>query len=217
MSNEIAIEEGSPRVSRHALFGQFIGKKVTGLQQRYLNKDPRAHADLARLRRTVGRSVGSDAESWPIVFDQFPQTLMGRGDEPSRWETAAHLALGLFAQHMQSATRPMHVAGLGLGHAIGRLCNPADGDSREKPVMRRFQALGTALSLDETVYHARGLIQQLRAEEISLDYARLARDLVDLQNPQAADSVRLRWARDLYRIEPKATENASSEETQESA
>lgn len=198
-------------VSRHSLFAEFIGKKVVGLQERYLRDDPRARADLARLRRTVSRPVGADADSWPVVFEQFPPQLIGRGDDPSRWESAAHIALGLFAQHMQSANRPMHVAGWGMGRAIRRLANPSDAESREKPVMRRFQALGTASHLTEAVHHARGMIQQLRAEEIPLDYVRLARDLVDLQNPRTADAVRLRWARDLYRTDRFAPNTSAAE------
>jgi|LSQX01.3.fsa_nt_gb CRISPR system Cascade subunit CasB len=205
------VRAGAQQVSRHSLFADYIGKKIVALQERYLRDDPRARADLARLRRTVSRPVGADADSWPIVFERFPPQLMGRGDDPSRWESAAHIAFGLFAQHMQSAKRPMHVAGWGLGRAIRRLANPLDAESREKPVMRRFQALGTASHLTEAVHHARGMIQQLRAEEIPLDYVRLARDLVDLQNPRAADAVRLRWARDLYRTD-QVTSNPSAAE-----
>lgn len=193
-------------MSKYAVFGDFIGRKITQIQERFLADDPRARGDLARLRRTIGKPVGADAETWPVVFKGFPNVLLGRGDAPSPYETAAHLALGLFAQHMQSASRPMHRPGMGLGRAVRQLANPADSESREKPVMRRFQALGTASSLSEAVYHARSMIQQLRGEEIALDYVRLAQDFVDLQNPRTADAVRLRWARDLYRTDSAAAE-----------
>lgn len=207
---------GGP-VSRRALFGEYIGKKVVQLQRRYLDDDPRARGDLARLRRTVGRAVGADADSWSVIFEQFPGPLMGHGDSPSRWETAAHITFGLFATHMQSATRSLHVAGWGIGRAVRELARPDDPDTREQPVMRRFRALGTSSNLTETVQHARGLIQQFRAAEIPLDYVRLARDLVDLQNPHRADAVRLRWARDLYRIGPTGARSSATEAPQETA
>lgn len=197
---------------KYALFREFIGKKVAQLQERFLDDDPRARSDLARLRRTVGKPVGSDAETWPVLFEHLPDALAGRGDAPSRWETATQITLGLFAHHMQSARRPMHLPGLGLGRAVRQLANPVDAESREKPVMRRFQALGTASSLSEAVHHARSMVQQLRSEEIPLDYVRLAQDFVDLQDPRTADAVRLRWARDLYRIEQAAPSAATATE-----
>ena len=207
---------GSP-LSRHALFGEYVAKKVVQLQRRYLGDDSRARGDLARLRRTVGRSIGADADSWSVVFEQFPEVLMGRGDSPSRWETAAPITFGLFAVHMQSATGSQHVAGWGIGRAVRELAGPDEPDTREQPVMRRFRALGTSSDLAEAVQHARGLIQQFRAAEIPLDYVRLARDLVDLQHPRSADAVRLRWARDLYRIGPTGAKSSATEAAQEPA
>lgn len=208
--------QGVDWTSRYGMFGEFIGKRVTQLQARFFDCDPRARADLARLRRAVGRPIASDIDSWALVFERFPEALLGRSDAPTRWETAAHITLGLFAVHIQSASGPMHVKGWGMGRAIHKLANPTDAEAREKPVMRRFRMLATATDLNEAVHHGRGMVQQFRAAEIPLDYVRLSRDLVDLQSPRSAETVRLRWARDLYR-KHETNDRPASEETQEQA
>jgi len=183
--------------------GKFVSRRTGDLQRDYLRDKSSARGALAQLRRTVGHPVGSDPVAWAIVFDGFPEALVGRTDEPSRAERAAYAALGLFAVHMQSATREVHRPGVGLGVAVRQLASPSDGADRDKPVMRRFQALGTADVFEEALHHARGLIQQFRhppegRPPIALDYGLLAEDLADLQNPARRDAARLRWARDLY-------------------
>lgn len=194
--------DGWRRLPRTEL-GRFVSRRAAELQRAYLDGSPAAKGALARLRRTVGRPSGADPAAWEVVYVDFPEDLVGHGDAPSREEVAAHEALGLLAVHLQSAGQPVHVPGVGLGQAVRRLASPSDGASREKPVMRRFQALGTAEVLDEALHHARGLVQQFRhppgsTVPIGLDYGLLAEDLVDLQQPRRRDAVRLRWARDLY-------------------
>ncbi|GAA2181670.1 type I-E CRISPR-associated protein Cse2/CasB [Brooklawnia cerclae] len=196
------------------LLAAYVGRRATQLQSRYLAQDPRARADLARLRRAVGRSPGSDPAAWDVIFRDFPPELMGRNDAPSPAELAVNAALCLFGVHLQSADKPMHVQDQGLGRAVRLLSRPEDTETFSAPTMRRFHALGTATSLVEVLHHARGLIQQFRAGGIGLDYGRLADDFYWLQRPASADNVRLRWARDLYRIDPQ-TENSPEKEISE--
>jgi CRISPR system Cascade subunit CasB len=115
----------------------------------------------------------------------------------------------LYALHQQSKTTAMHEAavagraGNSLGTAVARLLRTADDPSRRRDpdrvasLRRRFNALVTASTTAELVHHLRGLVQQLRAHDISLGYGRLAADLVAFQNPNRVDVVRRRWARDL--------------------
>jgi len=185
------------------------------LQTRYLRSEASGKAALAQLRNGIRRRLGEDPVVWAIVFDGFPEELMGREDEPNQFEIAAHAALVLFAVHMQSARDPMHVTGVGLGRAIRRLARSQVEDDPSTPVMRRFHALGTSTDLPETLHHARGLTQQLRAAGIGLDYGRLAEDFVGLQFPDRADGIRLRWARDLYRLDPMSEDNHSTDTEEE--
>lgn len=184
---------------RGRILAAHVGRKVGALQATYLAEASSANASLARLRRAVNRRPGADPEVWQETFDGFPPALMGAGDEPSRFEFAAHAAITLYAIHQQSQRLPMHQQGFGIGGAARRLGVATDSIDA---VLRRFQTLGTATSFDETVYHARALLTQLRGARIPLDYARFAVDLANIQDGRRADAVRLSWGRDYYRIGP---------------
>lgn len=187
--------------------GAQIRAHVTGhvgqLQSRYLAKDPRARAVLAELRRASPSSDQGTLQALTLGFKDVPESLIGQGDEPTRAEKAIATALSLYAVHQQSLTEGAHRSGQGLGKAVRSLANPADAESREKPVMRRFNALATAANTNEALHHLRGLVQQFRAEKIPLDYGQLAEDLYWLQGPAGRTRVRLRWARDLARLDAK--------------
>ncbi|WP_165497147.1 type I-E CRISPR-associated protein Cse2/CasB [Rhodococcus sp. ABRD24] len=184
---------------RHRDLAAHVGRRVGALQSAYLADSSSANASLARLRRAVNRQPGSDPAVWQETFDGFPTSLVGAGDEPSRFEYATHAAITLFAIHQQSQRLPMHQHGFGIGGAARRLGIATDSS---EAVLRRFQTLGTSTTFDETVYHARALVTQLRAARIPLDYARFAVDLADVQDVRRADGVRLAWGRDYYRIGP---------------
>jgi len=86
----------------------------------------------------------------------------------------------------------------------------------EKPARRRFNAVMTASTFDEAVHHLRGLVTQLRAENVPLDYGMLADDLRTFQFPGGGDAVRRRWGRQYYQLRPetgdtKATRTAATQ------
>jgi len=186
---------------RKAAVGRFVEGRLQRLLGGAASGTSATRATLANLRGAVARDVGSVPEVWEITLDGAP----GRadGDEPTAEETAIHAALTLFAVHQQSRDEPMHRKGVGLGQAVRRLeaQGVAPGAGETSPVRRRFDALATAVSLTEARHHLRGLVDQMSAKWVSLDYAALAEDLFDLQFPQRAAAVRLRWARQYYRID----------------
>ena len=187
----------------------FTRARIEYLQNQYTTGNPAARADLARFRRAAGKPLGATPETWQVFSQGFPEELIGRGDAPSKAENAAYHAITLYALHQQSKTdKNMHfaskdednrlIASPGLGDAIRQLANPANPDE-SKAIMRRFTAITTAQTFDALVYHLRGLIKLFRTENIALDYGRLASDLYELQFAESAKSVRLNWARQLYR------------------
>ncbi len=186
----------APRTDRDDALESFVVTRVLALQRSYLAGESGGVGSLARLRRAVTSSPGADPQVWGDVLDGMPVELLGRGDEPSPHERAAHAAITVYAVHQQSQGQPMHRAGRSLGAAVRTL---GQGHASEEAVRRRFQALGTASSWAETLHHLRGLITQLRGAGIALDHGRLARDLRRLQQPGTADRVRLVWGRDYYR------------------
>lgn len=162
----------------------------------------RVRAQLANLRRGIGRKPGDLPELWGLLFAEMSEEMMSRSGEPTREEWAIYTALTLYAQHQQGKNireKSMHCredAGR-LGYAISRLVSSEE--ERER-IARRFNAFATAKDMQEVAYYLRGLIQLLRAEDIPLDYVRLARDLYEFQSPIFAPGVRLRWGQDFYRL-----------------
>lgn len=192
----------------------YVSAKVNRLQSGYLRQVPTAKADLAALRGTDPVRDDRILMAWESVFDDAPAELIGSGDTPTKPERVIVAGLHLYAVHQQSRTIPMHVQGAGLGTAIRKLANPSDAESREKPVMRRYHALSTATEFPEMMHHLRGLISQMRASNISLDYAQLSSDLYSLMDERTRTRVRLAWARDLTRrAKPEDADTTSAEAT----
>lgn len=147
-------------------------------------------AELARLRRGLGREAGTVPEMW-----EFYTTLTESGSVSSRlW--AEHVALSLFGAHSQSQDRPMHEEGRGFGAALGMLRRTERYLDRHSGLDRRFAAAATATSQTELSEHLRGLVSLLRSARptaIALDYTKLFWDLISYQNPDRWRATRRRW------------------------
>jgi CRISPR system Cascade subunit CasB len=190
------------------------------MQSDYRRGSSLARADLARLRRGVGKPPGDMPEIWGLTIAAVPDAIRwgpgerrhdARGQEkPSRTEQAAHAALTLFALHQQSMTGPAHVPGVPFGAVVRNLAKQSDRST--DAVTRRFMAVSTAQSMDEVLIHVRGLITQLRSAQRGFDYARFADDLVDLLTPGREVSARLAWGRDFYRVVDDAETSTTEEE-----
>jgi CRISPR system Cascade subunit CasB len=162
-------------------------------------------ANLARLRRGVGRVPGAVPELWELTLGGLPQELFGDEGNPSGAEWACYIALTLFALHQQghdAKAEPMNADGNSLGNAARALVSRGfshGNEDAENGVKRRFNAAATSQDTDELAHHLRGLVQMLRAAGVALDYPKLAADLLDFQNPARRDGVRLSWGQDYYR------------------
>jgi CRISPR system Cascade subunit CasB len=204
--------EGEPQRSRRPVraLGVHVRSVVNRLAHGYLADRPASVAALAKLRGALGKPLGAVPEvlQWTIAGLPEPDSGFLPVDEPSWAELSSHTAITLFAVHQQSIRdRRMNTEGRSIAAAAGLL--HARGVNADG-VTRRFEALGTAATWDETVRHARGLIRMLNAERIALDYGYLADDLFDLKRG-AGDQVRLRWGRDFYRSRLRSETDASSE------
>ncbi|WP_067904824.1 type I-E CRISPR-associated protein Cse2/CasB [Nocardia vaccinii] len=196
------------RAYRLAVLGRALDGQLKRLQAEFRQGTPSARADLARLRRGLGRPPGEMPEIWGLTIAVVPEEVRwGPGERrldehgqelASRTEQAAHAALTLFALHQQSMTGPAHVPGVRFGTAVRNLA--AHPERSTDAITRRFMAVSTAQSMDELLVHVRGLITQLRADQRGFDYARFADDLVDLLTPGREVGARLAWGRDFYRI-----------------
>lgn len=191
-----------------------VGRRIAALQRGVLDNQSSARATAAQLRKAITRPAGSDPAIWSVtaLYDD-PR---GLPDEPTREETAAHLALCMWAIHQQSRPTAMHVPDRPFARAVAELARRRGTDETD-PVRRRFDAVATAADLSETVHHLRGLVTQLRAEGLSIDYGRLAEDLVHLGHPGVRSNVLRRWGRE-YHARPAddtTTSPATNPTTQE--
>jgi CRISPR system Cascade subunit CasB len=180
----------------------FVKGKVESLMRKNPSDALTSHqrATLAKLRRGIGKSPGATPEVWEVTLSDLPEGLASKSGEPTKEEYAIHTALTLFALHQQARNEKMSVKGSSFGSAVSRLRN----DINDKAIKRRFDAVITAVSITEVTRHAQGLIQLLKASNISLDYPKFAQDLYWFQWPDSRDKVRLRWGQDFYRVrEPK--------------
>jgi CRISPR system Cascade subunit CasB len=181
----------------------FVRKKIAALDE----ESSWSRAMLAKLRRGTGKIPGSIPEIWEITIGDSPDDWQSRDGTPSYAENAVHAALTLYALHRQgkgeiandnARDENGNSSGKSFGSAVARLISP--DRSNEQAVKRRFDAVATASDFKELTHHARGLIQLLKANNITMDYPRFARDLHFYQIPGYADKVRLRWGEDFYRV-----------------
>ncbi len=167
------MSDSNKPISTGQLLAQFVGRTASSLSRRYAQDEPSAVRRLAQLRNALGQDPGTDLATWEIL-DSFPEELRGRGDDPSRYESAAMVSLALFAWHQQSR-RDVAMHQPGTQHTLGRALRVlAGGDTEpDKALTRRFVALGTSPTLDAALPQLRGLISQLRQARIPLDYGQL--------------------------------------------
>jgi len=195
-----------------------IGSTASYLQRNYLDRaETAAGADarriLAELRQSAARTFDADPLALQKVLMLLKPPLsddeLGRGDAPSPSELAAYNALTLFAQHMQSARKPVHTTECSFARACGRLQTLSESNS----IKPRFDAMQSARDETSRVLHLRSLVTLLRSQELAFDYGNFARDLRSLQYPTRRDGVLLRWGRDyaVGTLRPKAQRAAEAE------
>lgn len=185
----------------HKIMVKDYVRKRLAQWQREANPHP-VRADLANLRRGIGKKPGDLPALWGLLFRDFPEELMSWTGEATRAEWAVSGALTLYALHQQSMQTPAHVEGRRLGLAVRALSdskNANESDSPNAAVLRRFHSFATAQDMPECMHHLRGLVQLLRSQSIPVDYVELAGDLYEFQTPEGAARVRLRWGQDFYR------------------
>lgn len=192
-------------------FHEHMGRKINELFRSSAHSST-SKGTLAALRRAAGKQPGESPEIWDITmsglaeYDQNPwvrRLQRSAPDAPTPHESAAHIVLCLYATHQQSQSNNMHDPHTPLGRAIRRL----QATGRESGGLnKRFTALATSQDIDEAAFHLRGIVTLLRRQSIPLDYAQLARDLVNFQDPERRGQVLLRWSRDFHRTRPSTHE-----------
>ena len=185
-------------------------KKIYGVTKAKLNRlqalpDNALRAELAELRRGVGRAPGELPALWGAFLTDFPEEWYGYRGEPSREEWAVYTALTMFALHQQGndfRTKWMDTDDRRFGQAV-RMLAPTNDDSDEalNRVRNRFNIIATSANIRELANHLRAMIHFLRDANIAFDYADLAVDLYRFMSPISAPQVKLKWGQDFYRFQ----------------
>lgn len=170
-----------------------------------LAKDDRAldqsgsKAQLAQLRRGVGKNPGELPELWGAFLKNMPEELMGKDGKPSYAEWAVYTALTLFALHQQGQSDPMNEEGEEnrLGRAMRKLVRSAED---EENIRRKLSIAARSDDMAELSYHLKTLVRLLGNDNIRLDYVDLAKDLYWFQFENHTDRIRLKWGQDFYRF-----------------
>lgn len=171
----------------------YTARKIAHLQS--IQDSGSGRGMLAELRRGVGKAPGELPELWGMLFDRIPEELTGKnGASPAEW--AVYTALTLFALHQQGNAKQMHQEGVSIGSAAARLVEREEDTQR---ILNRLHLVATAVSPEDLAYHLRGIITLLRGKEISLDYAKLAKELYLFHYEETGNAIRLHWGRDFYR------------------
>ena len=180
-----------------AMTKAYVAGQVQNLVQQRETSGGRAM--LAKLRRGIGRTPGEIPELWGAFLSGLDESLYGQNGNPSRAEWAIYLSLTMFALHQQGSAESVQQENVSLGKAAAGLIDRSkDEDEERKRIMQRFGSVITASDMSELSHHLRGMIQILKANNVHLDYVRLAGDLLDFQHQDSRRKVQLRWGEDFY-------------------
>lgn len=173
-------------------------------------------ADLAVLRKNIGKQPFDCIESWPIILDGLDEetdpilnSLYCTGEKYSssltKGEIALFYAFSLYAVHQQSISdKSMHQKDQSFGKSLSQLAQrkAKDKDSLSdeiKKIIKRLNALAGKKNLKMQMSDLRGLISLLHSVEVPVDYVQLTDDLLKLQFPRSKNKVLIHWINDFNR------------------
>ena len=179
---------------------EYMGHKIAELQ----NNSPSSKANLAILRRGLGKDISDCPESWEYIYKDLPKELAGNGNWISNPERAIYVSLTLFAMHQQGQSHSVHNREVKFAEALASIIT----EKTEKAVIRRFNTLITSDGMLEFTNHLRSMIQLIKASEkkSGFDYVQFASDLSRFQSPDGMKEVKIRWGKQFYRRNMKKME-----------
>lgn len=185
------------------MVSNYVKRRIESLEKDFTAGSTKA--ELAELRRGIGKTPGELPNLWGSFLLELPEELeedAKHSDTPTYAEWAVYTALTLYALHQQGNAETVNSEEdtYRLGRAVKKLVHSEDDEER---IMRRFSAMATAAEPTELAHYLRSIIQLLKAENVKLNYADLACDLYNYQFENGRNNVRLKWGRDYYRNEKK--------------
>ncbi|EOS60746.1 hypothetical protein C815_00997 [Firmicutes bacterium M10-2] len=167
-------------------------------------------AELAQLRKDVGKSFEGAQGSWPIILNSMPDKFFNSSEyiKPAKKEViASYYAFTLFAFHYQgwNITETLEEQIPKFGQALYLL---TQGDDEEEiRIMRRIKMLISQKNAKGIYEKIRPIIQLLKSEHIELDYGNLACDFYFCMQDNEIDKISYKWMKDYYSEKAKKREN----------
>ena len=155
---------------------------------------PQTRADLAKLRRAVGKDLADSPEVWEIVMSDTTVDCEVQG-EITKEGKAIHTALTLYGVYRQGNSAGSQ-RGLSFGRALAALA--AQGELSYNSIRKRYNSLITSKDITRLAYFARSFIRALSKAGIKLDFAQFAKDLYNYQFSTGNKAVRIRWSSEFY-------------------
>lgn len=172
---------------------------------------------LAALRNSIGKPLAKAREVWPFLFEHLPESFLSCTAKPTYEENAIFTTLQIYAiceQGMSHSTKcdEKYRGSMGKSLSTGR----SSDSEKNKALDRRFNAMITASTYDEFVYHLRQMVRIVRSKAtMTINFSKLAEDLYRYQK-NGQSGVCFRWATDYYaRINEDIVENNEEEKAHE--
>lgn len=175
-----------------------VVKIITQLE--YVRESSSGKAALANLRNSIGRPLSQTIAIWPIVFEQIPESFLGKNGKLTDEEQAILTTLQIYALHQQGRSNSVNKRSeKGQWNNIGMSLKFLRVGDDTTAIDRHFNTMITSSTYEELIHHLRQLVRLLKAKnpDVTIDYARLGNDLYwYLRNKD--ENVRLRWAKAFY-------------------
>lgn len=180
-----------------------IEKSILQFTQRRIQQLYPSKSSLAKLRRGIGKEMGEMPELLGFTLPEDNMSSYKKQEE--QIEKALYTTITLYAFHQQGQDVCVSSNGKNeeqegaqkssFGYAMQRLALCVNN---EDTVLRRFNKVITANSLEELATHVRSLIGLMKQHRIMLDYPLFAVALYRFQQPEFRRSVVLGWGKDYY-------------------
>ena len=166
-------------------------------------RDDRGH--LAKLRR--GLSDTTQEQAWPLVVPWCSRFE----DETNRkvWCTVGGAAALLFASNLGTEQYQS------LGSVMQEIATGTDQQNGIKSYEAKFRRILNSPDTIDLCDLAVGIIYTAEKKSININCKTLFWDLLEWDDPDKREKIRVRWARDFYRIsESETKEIVQTEDTQ---
>lgn len=177
---------------------RITGKIITQLEKTLDTSSTRA--TLANLRNSLGRSVETSVEIWPLLYEHMPEETLSKNGCLTAEERAIITTLQLYSVHQQGQQTSVNEYEKDKYSNLGNSLKQLRIGENTKAVDRRFNAMITASTYAELENHLRYLVKLLRSKgkgTIKIDYAQLGNDLFWFQVGRH-QSIKLSWGRSYY-------------------